>query len=230
MMRKNPQYSFSSRGFTLIELLMVIGIMAVMLSVAAVGIQNIDKGQATVSGISQMQALMDEARNLAVGRGTRARVCIHAESGEEERNLKFIVVAYEDVQRNDSGEETGRSWRVASRGTYLPSGVYFHPKLSREASSQVSGLGTYGENGTSIKFPGDNKSTRNPNYYYYEFNSEGLCIEENQETPGAAFVLCRGVTGPGVSEPLVIGDDVAGFIVWRNGRTSSIRDTNLITN
>lgn len=230
MMRNNLQNSPTPRGFTLIELLVVVGIMAVMLSVAAIGIQNVDKGQATITGLSQTQALMDEARNLAIGRGTRARLCIHAEAGEEERNLRFMVVAYEEIQRNDSGEETGRQWRVDSRGTFLPSGVYFHPQFSRDASSSISGLGTHGENGSGIRFPGDNKTTRNPNYYYYEFNAEGLCVEEGADAPGAAFVLCRGVTGPGASEPRVIGKDVGGFIVWRNGRTSPIRDTNAIVN
>lgn len=227
-MRNNLHTSWSSRGFTLIELLVVVGIMAVMLSVAAIGIQNVDKGQATVTGLSQTQALLDEARNLAVGRGTRARLCIHAEPNEEDRNLRFMVVAYERIERNDAGDETGRSWRVDSRGTFLPSGVYFHPQLARDAASQVTGLGSFGENGSGVRFPGDQRTTRNPNYYYYEFNAEGLCTTEGEGQPGAAFVLCRGVTGPGAAEPRVIGRDVGGFIVWRNGRTSPIRDTDSI--
>lgn len=228
-MRNNPNLSPSSRGFTLIELLVVVGIMAVMLSVAAVGIQNIDKGQATVSGLSQAQALMDEARNLAIGRGSRARLCIHADSSEEERNLRFAIVAFEEIEFDDSGEETGRSWKVSSRGTFLPSGVYFHPQFSQDASSTIEGLGDFGSNGSGVRFPGGPKTTRNPSYYYYEFNSEGLCIEEGQTEPGAAFVLCRGVTGPGADAPRVVGNDVDGFVIWRNGRTSPIRDTDVMS-
>ena len=109
-----------------------------MLSVAAIGIQNIDKGQSTVSGLAIGQSLMDEARNLAVGRGTRARLCIHSDSSEEDRNLRYCVVAYEEIERDDSGEITGTSWRVDSRGTQLPSGSIFtrliankpHPRLT----------------------------------------------------------------------------------------------------
>lgn len=230
MMRNISHPSPTARGFTLIELLVVVGIMAVMLSVAAIGIQNVDKGQATVAGLSQTQALMDETRNLAIGRGTRARLCIHAEPGEEDRNLRFMVVAFEEIQRNDAGEETGRQWRVDSRGSFLPGGVYFHPQFSRDAASGINGLGSFGENGTGVRFPGDNNTTRNPNYFYYEFNAEGLASEEGEDSPGAAFVLCRGVTGPGASEPRVIGKDVGGFIIWRNGRTSPIRDTESIIN
>lgn len=229
MMRKNPYPTSPSRGFTLIELLVVVGIMAAMLSVAAIGIQNIDKGQATVSGLSQAQALMDEARNLAVGRGTRARLCIHGDASEEDRNFRFLVVAYEEVERDADGEIVSSSWKVTSRGTFLPNGVYFHPNFSQQAASQIRGLGTYGSNGSGVKFPSNGKSVNQPPYYYYEFNAEGLCTEAGQSDPGAAFVLCRGVTGPGANEPRVIGNDVEGFVIWRNGRTSPIRDTDVIS-
>jgi prepilin-type N-terminal cleavage/methylation domain-containing protein len=216
-------------GFTLIELLVVVGIMAMMLSIAAIGIQNVDKGQATVSGLSQAQALMDETRNLAVGRNTRARLCIHAESSEEDRNLRFAVVAYEKLERDSSGNITNRTWTTETRGTYLPSGVYFAPSLTQQAAMEIEGIGAVGTD-NNVRFPGDpSKNTRNPTFYYWEFNSEGICKQEDASNPGAAFVLCRGVTGPNASEPRVIGNDVAGFVVWRNGRTSKIRDTSIIS-
>ena len=220
----------SSRGFSLVELLVVVGIMAAMLSVAAIGIQSIDKGQGTVSGLAQVQALMNEARSIAIGRGTRARLCIHSQPTEEDRNLSFMVVAFEEIERDDSGQETGRTWRVENRGTALPDGVYFHPVLSETASSQVNGLGSYGS-GTGVRFPGDSRSTRQPPFFFYEFNSEGICTiaDEGSTSSGAAFVLCRGVTGPSASAPRVIGNDIGGFVIWRNGRTSPIRDISSLT-
>ena len=230
MMRKNHFTQIPSRGFTLVELLVVVSIMVAMLSVAAIGIQNVDKGQATVAGISQTQALMDEARNLAIGRGTRARLCIHADSSEEDRNLRFALIAYEEVTLDDAGEVTGSTWTTDSRGTTLPNGVFFHPRLTDQAAALVSGLGTYGQ-ANDVDFPGNpSKNTRRPSYYYWEFNSEGLCTQENASNPGAAFVLCRGVTGPNATEPKVLSNDVAGFMIWRNGRTSPIRDTEAIQN
>lgn len=226
-MKFQPNYEKRS-GFTLVELLVVISIIAILLSVAAVGIQNIDKGQATVSATAQAQGLMDEARSLAIGRSTRARLCIHADSGDPDRYLRFAVVAYEEIERDETGEETGRSWRVDSRGTFFPNGVYFHPRLANQAGQQVSGLGSFGENGSGVRFPGE--GVRNPSYYYWEFNAEGLCTVEGASDSGAPFVVCRGALPAGASEPRVIGKDAAGFIIWRNGRSSPIRDTSLIIN
>ena len=227
-MRQNRTSQSHLRGFTLIELLVVVAIMAMMLSVAAIGIQNIDKGQATVAGISQTQALIEEARSIAISRGTRARLCIHADSSEEERNLRFAVVAFEEVDRDEGGNVSNQSWVTESRGVSLPNGIYFHPRLTSQAATTVNGLGAFGE-AADVDFPGNpSKFTRRPTYYYWEFNSEGICTIEGATDPGAAFVLCRGVTGPGAREPKVIGNDVAGFVVWRNGRTSAIRDTEAI--
>lgn len=229
-MNNRLQNSRPSLGFTLIELLAVISIIAVMLSVAAVGIQNIDKGQATVSGIAQVQALLDETRSLAVGRGTRARLCIHADQTEEKRYLRFAVIAYERITYDDQGEIEDKEWRVESRGTTFPSGVYFHPEYTTQAASSIDGLGEFGSRDESIKFPGSNKTNRNPDYFYWEFNSEGICIQEGATDPGAALVICRGQIRPNTTEPIVTGNDVAGIVVWRNGRTSPIRNTEFINN
>lgn len=230
MMKSNSHLPARPQGFSLVELLVVIGIMAVMLSVAAIGIQNVDKGQATVTGISQVQALMEETRNLAVGRNTRARLCIHAEPSEEERNLRFAVVAFERLTRGANGEITNREWVTESRGVYLPAGVYYHPRLTQQVASSVPDIGEVGQD-SNVTFPGDPaKNVRNPNFFFWEFNSEGLCTQEGAINPGAAFVLCRGATGQGAVEPRVIGNDVGGFIVFRNGRTSAIRNTDIISN
>jgi hypothetical protein len=57
-------------------------------------------------------------------------------------------------------------------------------------------------------------------YLVYEFNSEGICL-----TPGASFIIGTGVRPDG-QEPRATGEgkrDFAGFVVWRNGRTSLFR-------
>jgi len=67
------------------------------------------------------------------------------------------------------------------------------------------------------------KAAYEGDYFYYEFNSEGICT-----TPGAGFVIgngSRGVTKT-ADKPRVNSSgksDFGGFVVWRNGRTSVFR-------
>ena len=61
----NP--SVQRAGFTLVEIMAVMMVIAILLSVAAVGIQNIDRGQATTTALSVTESLFDEARSAAVG-------------------------------------------------------------------------------------------------------------------------------------------------------------------
>ena len=89
---------FARRGFTLVEVLAVVSIIAILLSVAAVGIQRIDRGQATTSALALSEAVFNEARSLAIARGTRARVVIHnelndADTQERERYRALLWVS-----------------------------------------------------------------------------------------------------------------------------------------
>ena len=85
-------------GFTLVEIMAVMMVIAILLSVAAGGIQNIDRGQATTTALAVTESLFDEARSEAVGRGTRARLLIHKELNDKEledreRYLSYMCVA-----------------------------------------------------------------------------------------------------------------------------------------
>ncbi len=59
-------------------------------------------------------------------------------------------------------------------------------------------------------------------YAYYEFNSEGIF-----PGAGASFIVASGARPKG-QEPKVTKSaerDFAGFVIWRNGRTSTYRNT-----
>jgi len=114
------------------EVLTVITIIAILLTVASVGIQRIDRGQANTSALAVAEALFDEARSMAIGQGTEARVLIHgnlddSDELDRERYLRYLCVAVPD----ESGQ-----YRVVSRGTLLPSGVYFSPGKSRGSETR----------------------------------------------------------------------------------------------
>ena len=58
-------------------------------------------------------------------------------------------------------------------------------------------------------------------YAIYEFNGEGIFTEA-----GASFVIAAGVRPKG-KEPRTTASaskDFAGFVIWRNGRTSTYRN------
>lgn len=202
----------------MVEVLTVIAVMAILMSVAAVGIQRIDKGQATTSALAISEALFDEARSAAVGRGTRARILIHnklddRKDGDRERYLRYLAVVVYD--------EDSKTWERVSRGTLLPSGVYFDPDLSDQAAGSIPDIGTYGT--TSMRLPGSDRTSKP--CYYYEFNGEGICVDSDSSgaKPGGAFVLVGGIRTPGDKKPIMQGKNQSGFVVWRNGRTSLYR-------
>jgi type II secretory pathway pseudopilin PulG len=203
-------------------------VMAILLSVAAMGIQRIDQGQATTTALAVSEAVFEEARSAAIGRGTRARVVIHNEFKDRdnlarERYLRYMFVSV----LNENGQ-----WEIASRGTTLPSGVYYDPDLSEAAAQSVGsggsedGLGTFGT--AQMRTPAT-RSAQKP-VYYYEFNSEGICVdgEEPDAQSGAAFVVVGGVRPPDRDRPIIKRNNKTGFIVWRNGRTSLFRNPNQI--
>jgi len=200
----------------------VMMVIAILLSVAAVGIQSIGRGQATTTALSVTEALFDEARGAAVGRGTRARLLIHKELDDakvedRERYLSYMCVAVEGT--NQAGEAQGGGWEVITRGTKLPTGVYF----SMEESERVADAIGVGKPGTmSIDLPGSDSFKE---CYYFEFNPEGVCVDSENAAldPGAAVVLISGARPRDQEEPTLLKNNKVGFVVWRNGRTSIFR-------
>ena len=199
----------------------VMMVIAILLSVAAVGIQSIKGGQSTTTALSITEALFDEARSAAVGRGTRARLLIHKDLNdadyEGDRYLSYMYVAVEGT--NQAGEAQGGGWTVETRVTKLPTGVYF----SIEESERVAAAIGLGKPGTmSIKLPGSDALKE---CYYFEFNPEGVCVDsENAASdPGAAVVLIRGALPRDAEEPTILKNNKVGFVIWRNGRTSIFR-------
>ncbi|HCQ39032.1 MAG TPA: hypothetical protein DIV39_07735 [Verrucomicrobiales bacterium] len=214
-------------GFTLVEIMAVMMVIAILLSVAAVGIQNIDRGQATTTALSVTEALFDEARSAAVGRGTRARILIHKELNDSElddrdRYLSYMCVAVESTDRE--GDVEGAGWEVITRGTKLPSGVYFSPEESDRVADAI-GVGKPGTMRIDLPGKDSNGADSFKECYYFEFNPEGVCVdgEDAGMEPGAAVVLISGTRPRDQEEPKLMKNNKVGFVVWRNGRTSIFR-------
>lgn len=204
-------HRITSAGFSLIELLVVILIISLLLTLGAVGLRGMG-GKNVSTAISTSEALFDEARSLAVGKGTKSRVLIDVNDAQNtETYLRRIVVAYQKL--NEQGEPT-EEWEVSSRPLILPERTFFSMQYSRKEHEGAGGEIEKVTLNTS-------RESFNGEYLSYEFNSEGIC-----KTPGASFIIGTGARKKGEA-PRVTGDgkrDFAGFVVWRNGRTSIFRD------
>ncbi|MDX1679624.1 MAG: type II secretion system protein [Akkermansiaceae bacterium] len=219
------------RAFSLIELLVVIAVISVLMTAAAVGINNLG-GKGVTSAVSNAEAIFDEARATAKSRSIRSCVLVAKSlDNNPQDDLRRMVVAYEEVDPV-TGEPTAEpdddniTWVLSSRGAVFPERVFFSEELSRR-DHQAGGEGvpivTLPEGTVKPNYVGD--------YFIYQFNSEGVA-----QNPGTSFVIGAGVRPTNVSAdeepPRVTGKakrDFGGFVVWRNGGTSVFRSVNQIT-
>ncbi len=217
MVHEYSQKSLFRKGFSLVELLAVMAVIAILLSLASVGVSRIGKSQGLTSGLSITEAFFSQARALAVGQGTFTRVVIHSKLDDQNeldrrRYRKMMMIMQREVDE-DTGE-LGQEWVSAGQPIFLPDQVYYSPELS---SDDVQDRGIIEE---GIHRMGPNPEDQ-VNSYFYEFNPQGVCT-----TPGSSFILETGSRPPNSERP-VSGPrrKFGGFMIARNGRTLLIRDT-----
>ena len=212
-------------AFTLVEMLVVIAIISVMLTVGTLGLKNLSKASGVSAGLPIAEALFAEARAIAVGKGTKTRVLVHGENNQDdefhrERFLRYMAIQYLDTKGTE--EDTDDEWKIASRGSSLPKGVYFVKRLSESPSITLETV--------SAMLPGKSMTS----CYYYEFNAEGLITSpqpNGNEVP--RFVVLAGSLPPGTEEPIATGGakkNMGGFVIWRSGRSSLFRHPDQIEN
>lgn len=208
----SPPASRRRRGFSLIELLAVIGIISVLMTVAAIGVGSVLGGKGVTSGVAIAESVFNEARSAAVSKRTRARVLIDVTDPKDRENyLRRMLVAYEDLDQD--GNIIADSWVISGRAIVLPEQTFYSREFSKKDQEAGGEFEQMTLSNVNRAFQG--------NYVYYEFNGEGV-----SSNPGASFVIGTGAREIGAAKPRVTAStkkDFGGLIVWRNGRTSVFR-------
>ena len=198
------------KGFTLVEILTVIAIITILMAAGAIGIGNLNAGKGVTSAVATSESLFEEARTIAVSKRCKARVLIDINDKASENYLTRIVIVHEKIKAD--GTVDSGVWIMANRGYQMPKGTFF--------SAQYSALKAGGKIKEQTLGGADIKANYHGKYAYYEFNAEGIFDEA-----GSSFVVGSGIR-PKSQEPKTTkgaARDFAGFVVWRNGRTSTFR-------
>lgn len=238
-MRTTPiirQPRFHAAAFTLIEILIVISLITVLMTVGSFGIKNYSKARGVEAAVPIAQGVFSQARNLAIQKGTDARVLIHADNDtasnlNRERNLRYMVVQTLEDPNETPADPSDDVWETASKGVYLPDGVYFSPNLSGSASAPDV-IGGSPVRTVDILLPGQ-ATGETSTCCQYKFNSQGIITapapdsgtDYDNDVP--RFVIRAGTLPPGFSEPIAASGtgskNAGGFVIWKNGRTSKFR-------
>ncbi len=213
-------------GFSLVEMLVVIAIMSILMTAGAIGLNSLN-GKGVTAGVSTAEAVFAEARTLAVSRGVNVRVLIAKDlTNNPQENLRRMLIVSERL--DDTGRPIKGNWEINNRGVLLPDKVFFSQDYSRkDVSDGTGGVGSIEE----VPSLPDVKPAFLGSYFYYEFNSEGICV-----TPSTSFVIASGIRSPSTptAKPRVSVSsglkDFGGFVVWRNGSTSIYRSPDQISN
>lgn len=224
---KNPLLSLktihlfrkASSGFTLVEMLIVILIISILMTAGVMGLKNLSAGKGTSSAIATCESLFNEARTIAISKRCKSRLMIDVDDINSDDYLRRVVIAHQKIDET-TGEIVPNAWILASRAYTIPAATFY----SREFSKLVDGgdipeTNMNGENFTA-RYAG--------NYAFYEFNAEGIpaLTPTGESFIGASFIIGGGIRPKG-QEPRLIRDaekDLAGFVIWKNGRTSAYRN------
>ena len=203
---------FHAAAFSLLELLVVISIIAVLMTIGSYGIKNFSKASGVSAAIPIAQGVFSQARFLAIEKGTNTRVMMHADNRTDslnrERNLRYMVVQYED---------DGGNWVTASKGIKLPEGVYYSVSLSNLDPAPNTTVSSGALPGGAVQ-----------NCRIYQFNPQGIItspVPSGNNVP--RFVIRAGSLPPGETEPIPASGagerNAGGFVIWKNGRTAVFR-------
>ncbi len=185
------------KGFTLVEMIVVIAILSILMTFASNLLQDIGQGRSVDTAIAEIENMLEEAKQTAVGNDTSTRVVIVDDPGDD-KHLRYAMVMMlhktEKSRGNYDGTEIGTRglWKSVSRGRSFPKGVYFSPSHSTPLEwSEEEGKTALGHDFMQIAGVGKT------NVYYVEFDEKGRFVGQDADpefgTPPLRLVVMRGV-------------------------------------
>jgi prepilin-type N-terminal cleavage/methylation domain-containing protein len=220
----------ASRGFSLVEMLVVIAIISILMTAGSIGLSNLG-GRGVTSGVDTSEALVDEARSLAIGKNLRSAILVARElTNNPAEDRRRILVAHEQTVADGSAadpDNTSPNWVLTSRGALLPDQTFYSHFFSKKNHETSTGDIEFIPHTKIV----DAKASYRGSYFVYQFNAQGI-----PTNPGTSFVIGTGTRLLAKSAvdapPKVIGSakrDFGGFVIWRNGRTSTFRSPDQIS-
>jgi prepilin-type N-terminal cleavage/methylation domain-containing protein len=218
------------RGFSLVEMLVVVAIISILMTAGSIGLSNLG-GRGVTSGVDTTEALVDEARSLAIGKNLRSALLVASTlTNNPTEDRRRILVAHEEIGADGSAANPNNpnpNWVLTSRGALLPEQTFYSHVFSKKDHEAATGeIGEIDD----TKIVGAKAAYRG-SYFVYEFNAQGI-----PKDPGASFVIGTGTRllakSATTHPPKVVGSarrDFGGFVIWRNGNTSVFRSPEQIS-
>lgn len=200
-------------------MVVVMAIIAIMLTIASMGLKNLNRGKGIPNAVDLSSGLLRETKAMAQARG-RARLVIVNDPMDKtspRRHLRYMA-----IMTDGDGDPETEDWVVEGNGLELPSGVYFAPELSKNADS--GSASAFGNTTVQARLSKRQGGTR---CNYVEFNSEGVMVWPEA---GQKLVFMEGTMQPTDKEPRPASRDekgrpktVGGIVLHRLGNFSLIR-------
>lgn len=188
-----------SRAFSLLELLVVIGIIAILSTLAMVGFNSINRG-AGVRGAADLAASMvRSARMEAIAEGRGALLVVDNEGSEDEKWRRIAI--YRAVE--DPADSAQSIFELVGRPTALPANTFLLPPESRGSIS------------TNLVWPGSPSRS----LLAWEFNGAGHFEPPSGQTNASQMVFGLGPLDASGNPTTEQGEVTrAGIVLRKNGR------------
>ncbi len=189
------------KGFTLVEMIVVIAILSILMTFASNLLQDIGQGRSVDTAIAELENMLEEAKQTAVGNDTSTRVVIVDDPNDtsaSSKHLRYAVVVMlhkTDKSRGSyDGTEIGTRgiWKSVSKGRSFPKGVYFSPSHSIPLEwAEEDGKTALGHDFMQLA------SVGKTNVYYVEFDEKGRFVGQDADpefgTPPLRLVVMKAI-------------------------------------